>query len=385
MRTISVIIPTFNAAQHIGSAIGSVLAQSVKIHEICVVDDGSTDHTQRVLERFAGRIRSFRQDNQGPAAARNRALEEVTGDVIIFLDADDTLDRNAAAALTAGYERAIQLGKKAGVVYGDYWLVDAARRYTRRISGGRVSRDQLIVDPCVIPSGMLVSRDCVAAVGKFDPTLNIGEDWEYCLRIACAGFEFVKIPEITCVHREHGGSLSKHEERAIAQSLKLLKRWESDARMSDNERARIRREVARTLLRRVRQQIYSRQWDSVHASLAAALNEDPALLGDPFLISYCTIYVGPFLRESISFANVNEGVALIAEKVATVCRRLGTSTRCVSAGRKVAITIELFLRHRYIAAAIDALIIGLFHPWAVLSAVRTAHYEWARTRPVRSH
>src|ERR1022692_1130349 len=99
MRTVSVVIPTFNAAQYIGLAVESVLAQSVKIHEICVVDDGSTDQTQQVLEKFGKRIRSFKQDNQGPSAARNRALDEVTGDVIIFLDADDTLDRNAARAL----------------------------------------------------------------------------------------------------------------------------------------------------------------------------------------------------------------------------------------------------------------------------------------------
>jgi glycosyltransferase involved in cell wall biosynthesis len=385
MCTVSVIIPTFNAAQYVGLAIESVLAQGVNIHEICVIDDGSTDHTQQVLEKFGGRIRSFKQDNQGPAAARNSALDEVTGDVIIFLDADDTLDRNAALALTTAYERAIQLGKNVGAVYGDYWLVDAAQRYRRRISVGWVSRDQLIVDPCVIPSGMLVSRDCVAAVGKFDPTLNTVEDWDYCLRIACAGFEFVKIPEITCVHLEHGESLSKHEERAIAQRLKLLNRWAGDVRMCATERARIRRELARTLLRRVRQQIYSHQGESVDASLVAALSEDVSLLRDPFLISYCSLYVAPFFRETISLADIEAGVELAAKTLAAVLHRQGKSARCLSAGRKLAITIELRLRNRYIAAAIHAFVICLFHPRAVLNAVRTARYEWARTRYVRSH
>src|ERR1039457_3515675 len=178
----------------------------------------------------------------------------------------------------------------------------------------RVSRDRLIVEPCVIPSGMLVGRDCVAAVGRFDPSLNSVEDWDYCLRIACAGFEFVKIPDITCAHCEHGASLSKHEERANAQRLKLLNRWAADPKISDAECARIRREVARTLLRRARQQIYSRQWDSVEASLAAALSEDVSLLGDPFLISYCTIYVGPFFRETMSLADVEAGIELAADK-----------------------------------------------------------------------
>ena len=71
---------------------------------------GSTDHTQQVFEKFGRRIRSFRQGNQG-AAARNRALDEAKGDLIIFLDADDTLDGDAVAALIAGYDRAIRLEK----------------------------------------------------------------------------------------------------------------------------------------------------------------------------------------------------------------------------------------------------------------------------------
>jgi len=382
---ISVVIPTFNSAQYIGAAIESVLAQSIRIHEVCVVDDGSTDHTQQVLAQFGKRIRLFTQHNQGPAAARNRALDEVTGELIIFLDADDSLDSNAAQALTAGYQRALQSKKNVGVVYGDYWLADAAHRYRRRISVARISRGQLIVDPCVIPSGMLISRDCVGTVGKFDPTLNTVEDWDYCLRIAVAGFEFVKIADITCVHLEHAASLSKHEERATAQRLKLLNRWAACSILSDTERGRISREIARTLLRRVRQQIYTHQLDSAEASLAAAIDLDGSLLGDPFLIAYCAVYVGPFYRETMSLPEVVAGIDLAAQTITAVRRRQGKPARSLSAERNLAMSIELLLRHRYIAATIRALGTGVLYPRAVLGSLQTAHHEWTRVRSIRSH
>lgn len=384
MQKISVVIPTFNADQYIGAAIESVLAQSAAIHEICVVDDGSTDNTQSILKTFEGRIRSCRQTNQGPSAARNRALEEVTGDLIIFLDADDILDKNAALALASGYERGVQEGKKVGVVYGDYWLVESELRYKRRVSVGRISRSQLIVDPCLIPSGMLASLKCVESAGRFDPTLDVCEDWDYCLRIAYAGFEFYKVSAITCIHREHGGSLSKNEEHAITGRLKLLHRWRCDARTLEAERTRIRKEVARTLLRRVRQQIYDHERASAQVSLEAALGEDPSLFSDPLLVSYCTVYVAPFFRETISLADVEAAVTCASNLVMEARQKLGRTRYELGAGSRIALCIEFCLRRHFVSGALQALVVGVFHPDIVFKMLRVLCYEWTRTKAMRS-
>ena len=87
--SISVIIPTYNSAVFLPEALQSVLSQTFLPQDVIVVDDGSTDDTEDVLEPFRRHIHYIRQENQGPAVARNRGIAEAKGDLIAFLDADD--------------------------------------------------------------------------------------------------------------------------------------------------------------------------------------------------------------------------------------------------------------------------------------------------------
>src|SRR4051812_30232823 len=86
---VSVIIPAHNSADFIGTAVESVLAQTFADYEIVVVDDGSTDGTREVLERFEGRIVYLHQQNRGVSAARNAGIRRSRGELVCFLDADD--------------------------------------------------------------------------------------------------------------------------------------------------------------------------------------------------------------------------------------------------------------------------------------------------------
>jgi glycosyltransferase involved in cell wall biosynthesis len=90
----SVIIPCFNAEQHIAETLESVLAQKYADFEILIVDDGSTDKSLRMIEKYGGRdsrIRVIRKGRRsgGPAAPRNEGIRESRGDYVAFLDADD--------------------------------------------------------------------------------------------------------------------------------------------------------------------------------------------------------------------------------------------------------------------------------------------------------
>lgn len=117
---LSVVIPAFNAEQHLAECLDSVLRQSLRATEVIVVDDGSTDGTAELVRQTAqedSRVRLVHQEHAGPGVARNRGLALATGTYLTFVDADDrvlpgayrslvaTLDRTGSDLATGGYVR----------------------------------------------------------------------------------------------------------------------------------------------------------------------------------------------------------------------------------------------------------------------------------------
>ncbi len=96
---VSVVIPCFNAERWLAQAVESVLAQSFQDVEIVVVNDGSTDRSREVAERYGDRITLIDQPNRGVSAARREGVRRSRGQFIKFLDADDLLPADALAAL----------------------------------------------------------------------------------------------------------------------------------------------------------------------------------------------------------------------------------------------------------------------------------------------
>lgn len=87
---VTVVVPLYNKAPYIGRALDSVLHQTCCNYNVLVVDDGSSDDGPAIVQSFADRrVRLIRQENAGPAYARNRGLEEAQGQYVAFLDADD--------------------------------------------------------------------------------------------------------------------------------------------------------------------------------------------------------------------------------------------------------------------------------------------------------
>ena len=76
---VSVIIPTYNCAEYIAQTLEGILSQTFQDIEVIVVDDGSTDHTQAIVARYAPRVRLVAQQNAGVCVARNRGIREAQG------------------------------------------------------------------------------------------------------------------------------------------------------------------------------------------------------------------------------------------------------------------------------------------------------------------
>lgn len=88
---VSVVIPTYNYAHYLPEAIDSIVSQTYKNLEILVIDDGSTDNTKAVMEKYKQKVRYLYKQNGGLSSARNYGLTKITGDYVLFVDADNKI------------------------------------------------------------------------------------------------------------------------------------------------------------------------------------------------------------------------------------------------------------------------------------------------------
>ena len=183
MPRVSVIIPTYNRAYFLHQAIESVLNQTFCDFELLVVDDGSTDATPHVLQQWEKEIRWVRQENRGVSRARNVGMRAARGRYLSFLDSDDLWLRDKLEAQVSF----LDANPHYAVCYTDEVWVRRGRRVNpkkihRKYSGWIFDR---CLPLCIIsPSSAMMRREVLAAVGEFDESLPVCEDYDFWLRIA---------------------------------------------------------------------------------------------------------------------------------------------------------------------------------------------------------
>jgi glycosyltransferase involved in cell wall biosynthesis len=183
---VSVVIPNYNCSGFLPAALDSVFAQTYPDIEVLVVDDGSTDDSLCVLDRYAGRIRVLRQPNQGVSAARNHGIRESRGELVAFLDADDLWHPEKLAKQVPLFAN-----RSVGLVYCAVEYIDEAGRslgtnHTGR--RGRVLRSIALLQGTVVLAGgstAVVRRECFDRAGGFDVELSTAADWDMWRRVAC--------------------------------------------------------------------------------------------------------------------------------------------------------------------------------------------------------
>ena len=201
MTTVSVVIPTYNRSALITRALDSVLAQTVKPHEILVVDDGSTDDTASLVRKHYPAVQLIRQKNTGVSAARNAGITAATGEWVALLDSDD-------AWLPRKLERQVHAVEQRGgfrlVHCDEVWIRNGVRvnpMNKHRKQGGYIFKRCLQLC-CISPSAAMIHRSVFTDVGRFDAGLPACEDYDLWLRI-CAREPVLYVSE-TLV-RKYGG------------------------------------------------------------------------------------------------------------------------------------------------------------------------------------
>ena len=226
---VSVIIPNYNYAQFVGEAIESVLNQTYKDIEVVVVNNGSTDNSMEVLERYSKKIRLINQENLGQSGARTTGLEKATGDYIAFLDADDKWAPQKIEKQMLLFTPNVEL-----VYCGiNLFSENSQTVISTEIPTFRGScSDAFIEYPgvSIVLSGestSIFTRLLLNKVGGFDPELNSAAGWDFFRR--CSKFsEFDFVPEPLINYRLHSSNMSNSSQNTIMDIRRAYKKLFAD-------------------------------------------------------------------------------------------------------------------------------------------------------------
>lgn len=186
MEKVSVIIPTYNRADKVKKSINSVLQQTYSDFELLVVDDGSTDDTQAVVEAIPdSRIRYIKlAENKGASVARNEGVKRASCSLIAFQDSDDYWHPDKLEKQMLYWQEHPDYA----MVYCPYIMHMAEKVLT--VPGkdwegleGNIFPWLLLRNSIGTPT-MLMKKECFLELGGFDSTLHSLEDWDFALRFA---------------------------------------------------------------------------------------------------------------------------------------------------------------------------------------------------------
>ena len=213
---LSVILPTYNAAGFINDAIRSIQEQDYPKLEIIVVDDGSTDATREAVASHPGTVRYVRQENQGPAGARNHGLRLARGSLVTFLDADDVWVPGTLNLLA----QQLHDNPQAGIVLG---RVQYARLFTDSTGNHRT---EPFGEPCIsfnLGAGMF-RRQVFERVGFFAAGYHSSDDVDWFMRAREVSVVIDLLDAVVLVYRRHGRNLTQDREISHRDLVRALKK-----------------------------------------------------------------------------------------------------------------------------------------------------------------
>ena len=264
---ISVIVPVYNRQEFVDECIASVQAQSYQSFEIIIVDDGSTDNTYDICTALAEkdqRIKLFAADHGGVSAARNRALEEASGEYVFFLDSDDVIHPFLFETLVSGMKSnnaAIGATDLARVTSENWYKVRerleeanglgetvfiTAEEVISTALEGKCSVDEIKgYRPLSLIGGMMMRRDLIGDT-VFNTDLFIGEDFYFIYQNIIKGASCVVMKQRWYYERIHGQNSSWNFSYEACRTRFCRRRlvWESEEALGRKKYADIQKHSA---------------------------------------------------------------------------------------------------------------------------------------------
>lgn len=198
-KKVSVIIPCYNQAKYVSEAIDSVLNQTYSNIEIIIINDGSIDNSSEIINKYAEKYENItfidEKENRGVIFARNKAIDVSTGEYILPLDADDTIEPTYI-------EKAVKIldeNPKIGIVYCKAQFFGTKNGYWEL---PEFNKENFIFANCIFCTALFRKIDFYKA-GKYKEEMNIGcEDWDLWLSFIELGLDTYRINEILFNYRQ---------------------------------------------------------------------------------------------------------------------------------------------------------------------------------------
>ena len=180
---VSVILPTYNRAWTLKDAVDSVLFQDYPNIELIIIDDGSKDNTQKLLEPYKNEIIVLTQENKGVSAARNAGIKKSRGEFIALLDSDDAWDKRKISCQVEFFQR----NTKALICQTEEIWIRKGKRVNPKLKHKKPSG--LIFEPsldlCLVsPSAVMMRRELFEQKGYFNEDFLVCEDYDLWLRVS---------------------------------------------------------------------------------------------------------------------------------------------------------------------------------------------------------
>jgi glycosyltransferase involved in cell wall biosynthesis len=210
---VDIVVDNFNYGRFLADAVDSALAQTHERVNVIVVDDGSTDDSREVLKRYEGRVEVVLKENGGQASALNAGAARATGDIVMFLDADDVLLPGAAALVAAAFAaspRAAKVQYRLEVIDEQGDPTGATKPPAHLpLPGGDVTREELTFpfDLVWLPTSACAFR--ATALRRILPIPEVPfancADW-YLVHLTSLLGEVVSLQQLGARYRVHGGN-----------------------------------------------------------------------------------------------------------------------------------------------------------------------------------